>query len=540
MKLELKINFGKSSSPNYKKAIFLSKKFNTFSPASEKNPLNAINVNSISELQEKKYILESLWEIVKFWKTSEFIFNNEHIDFKEIREIFMILECSKSYSKSVFPEKYCKTWGEKEGWGCKFLTAVERHHEKYSHYYEREIFWYKFGHFLSSNVWKIDKTKLKKAILREVELKKIYFCNKFDIKKVINIIKSLPGRINLKKSDTWSIVFEESIAGTIKEKKPISIKHEGIKEGYRENRGLSYQISVSLPHNKENIEKEKEKIEQKRNIPNVTFLDIGGIDDIIEIIREVIELPLIKPDLIDHLGIKPHRGILLYGPPGCGKTMIAKAIANEIKAHFIPINGPELLSKWYGETEENLRNIFEEARKLQPSVIYWDEIDSLAQKRSGMETVRLESRIVNQLLTLMDGIEDYGNICIIASTNRKELLDEALLRPGRFDYSIEIEKPTKEGCYKIFSIAIKDMPVDKKFDVRSFYKSLIGLSGAEITFVAREGAYNCLRRNVNLKKVIKKHEFGDIDYKNLIIKEEDFHLALKKILEYGKDNIKSS
>lgn len=537
MKLELKVNFGKSSSFNYKKVINLSKKFSDFRQASEENPLNTIKITTVNELRAKYNKLESLWEIIKSWKTSEFILDNEHVDFREVREIFNILECSKKYIKSIIPENYCKIWGEKDGWGCKYLTAIERHHEQYSYYYGRTPFWYQFGHFLSRNMWKIDKAKLKKAIKREVELKRIYICNQFDFKKVNDIIRSLPEKIYLRKPDAWSIIFEESTEEDITKKKSVGIKYEGIKGSDRGNGGLSYKISIPLLDDKENNEQEEETIEEKRNIPNVKFSDIGGIDDIIEIVREVIELPLIKPELITHLGIKPHRGILLYGYPGCGKTMIAKAIANEIKAHFIPINGPELLSKWYGETEENLRNIYEEARKLQPSVIYWDEIDSLAQKRSGEETARLESRIVNQLLTLMDGIEDYGNICVITSTNRKELLDEALLRPGRFDYSIEIKKPTKKGCYKIFSIAVKDMPVDKKFSVRSFCKNLIGLSGAEITFVAREGAYNCLRRSVNLKEVIKKHEFGDIDYKNLIIKEEDFQLALKKILEYGKDNI---
>ena len=137
----------------------------------------------------------------------------------------------------------------------------------------------------------------------------------------------------------------------------------------------------------------------------------------------------------------------------------------------------------------------------------------------------------------MDGIEDYGNICVIASTNRKELLDEALLRPGRFDYSIEVKKSTKEGCYKVFLISIKNMPVDKNFNVRAFSKNLVGLSGAEITFVAREGAYNCLRRSANLKKIIKKQESRNIDYKNLLIKEQDFQLALKRILEYTEDKI---
>ena len=144
--------------------------------------------------------------------------------------------------------------------------------------------------------------------------------------------------------------------------------------------------------------------------------------------------------------------LILFGPPGCGKTMIAKAIANEIQAHFISVKGPELLNKYYGQSEENLRTLFEEASEMQPSIIFFDEIDAIAQKRSSEDNLRIEAKFVNQLLTLMDGIEDYGSVCVIAATNRPELLDSALLRPGRFDYQLNVPKPDKEGCKTIFEI----------------------------------------------------------------------------------------
>ena len=219
----------------------------------------------------------------------------------------------------------------------------------------------------------------------------------------------------------------------------------------------------------------------------------------------------------------------MYGPLGCGKTLIAKAIANEIKAHFIPIKGPELLSKWHGQSEENLRKVFEEGRNLSPSIIYFDEIDSIAQVRSAEESLRFDARFVNQRLTLMDGIEEYGNVCVIASTNRKELIDEALMRPGRFDYTIEIEKPTNEGYLKVFQIHTHKMPIEKEFDIFQFSKKLFGLSGAEIAFVAREGAYNCLRKNVEVKKIIAQNNIDEIDFDKLIIRADDFEAVLKKI-----------
>lgn len=241
----------------------------------------------------------------------------------------------------------------------------------------------------------------------------------------------------------------------------------------------------------------------------------------------MVELPLKLPQVFKHLGIEPHRGILLYGPPGCGKTMIAKAIANEVQAHFIGIKGPELLNPYEGISEANLRKVFEEAREFQPSIIIFDEIDAIAQKRTGAENARYYSQFLNQLLSLMDGIEEFGNVAVIASTNRKELLDEALLRPGRFDYTIYIDKPTKKGCYEILRIKIKNMPLDNNFDLKAFSEKLFGLSGAEINFIVKEAAYNCIRRNIDLNKALK--ESFEVDYSRFVITEDDFNKAFTKI-----------
>ena len=273
-----------------------------------------------------------------------------------------------------------------------------------------------------------------------------------------------------------------------------------------------------------------------RYIPNVSFHQIGGIKSVINKIREVIELPLKHPDLFKHIGIKPHKGILLYGPPGNGKTMIAKAIANEVKAHFIPISGPELLSKMHGESEANLRKVFSEARDMEPAIIFFDEIDAIAQKRSFGENGRLDSKFVNQLLTLMDGFEAYENVTILASTNRPELLDPALMRPGRFDYKLEINNPDEDGCFDIFCIASRNMPIEEGFDRAQFSTRLHGLSGAEITFVAQEAGYNALRRSFDLEAVIKADDDEVLEFADLKVESTDFESALSKALEiHGKN-----
>lgn len=260
--------------------------------------------------------------------------------------------------------------------------------------------------------------------------------------------------------------------------------------------------------------------------PPTSFSDIGGIDDIIQQIREVVELPIIAPDLMSHYNLKPHKGILLYGPPGCGKTMIAKAIAHDIKAHFLCVNGPELSSKFVGQTEENLRDLFAQARSESPSIIYFDEFDSIAAKREE-DHKHIYATVVNQLLTLMDGLVE-STICCIASTNRLDMLDDAIKRPGRFDYIIEIGMPTLEGCKSIFNIHTAKKPVDSGFDRNAFAeKYLIGLSGADIAFVASEAAYNSIRRTVDIGTVLRGEKMSPQE--NNIITENDFIRAVNTL-----------
>jgi transitional endoplasmic reticulum ATPase len=264
-----------------------------------------------------------------------------------------------------------------------------------------------------------------------------------------------------------------------------------------------------------------------KNIPNITFADIGGLGDTVNVIREIIELPIRQPQIFRHLGIKPHKGILLYGPPGCGKTLIAKAIANEINAHFRDIKGPELLNKYIGQSEANLREVFNEARSFEPAIIFFDEIDSVAYERSDDVSVRHISQFVNQLLTLMDGVEEYSNVRIIASTNRPELIDRALLRPGRFDYHIEIKKPTLEGCREIVNIYTKNMPVGHDVNLDSIVNKLYGYTGAEIRFVITEAAYNCIRRKIKINEVVKYDR--QIDVSDFIVSHDDILQALNKL-----------
>lgn len=228
---------------------------------------------------------------------------------------------------------------------------------------------------------------------------------------------------------------------------------------------------------------------------SVTYDDVGGLGDELKRVREIIELPLKHPELFDRLGIVPPRGVLLYGPPGTGKTLIAKAVANESGANFHSINGPEIMSKYYGQSEEKLREKFEEAEKGAPSIIFIDEIDSIAPKREDVAG-ETERRVVAQMLTLMDGLGGRGQVIVIGATNREDAIDPALRRPGRFDREIEIGVPTREGRLEILQIHTRGMPLSSDVDLKKLANSTHGFVGADLAALAREAAMKCLARHV--------------------------------------------
>ncbi|MDP8906226.1 MAG: AAA family ATPase, partial [Thermoproteota archaeon] len=225
----------------------------------------------------------------------------------------------------------------------------------------------------------------------------------------------------------------------------------------------------------------------------VTYEQIGGLKNQITRLREIVELPLRHPEVFSKIGIDPHKGILLFGPPGCGKTLIAKALAAESNASFFIINGPEIVNKYYGETESKLREIFQKARESSPSIIFIDEIDAIAPKRE--DTFGdVEKRVVAQLLSLMDGMSDRGNVVVLGATNRPDSLDPALRRPGRFDREIEIGIHNMDGRFEILKIHTLGMPLDDDVDLKYISKLLNGYTGADIKSLSREAAMKSIRR----------------------------------------------
>ncbi|MGQ4832417.1 MAG: CDC48 family AAA ATPase [Candidatus Asgardarchaeia archaeon] len=264
-----------------------------------------------------------------------------------------------------------------------------------------------------------------------------------------------------------------------------------------------------------------------KKTPKVRYEDIGGLKHVIDRVREIVELPLKHPELFYHLGIEPPKGVLLYGPPGCGKTLLAKAVANEAGATFLSINGPEIMGKYYGESEERLREVFRQAKEKAPSIIFIDELDAIAPRRAEVSG-EVERRIVAQLLALMDGLESRGQVIVIGATNRIDAIDPALRRPGRFDREIEIGPPDKDGRKEILKIHTRNMPLADDVNLDELAEMTYGFVGADLAALCKEAAMHALRRVIP-KIDTKVDRIPASVIENLKVTRNDFLEAFKNI-----------
>ena len=375
-----------------------------------------------------------------------------------------------------------------------------------------------------------DYTKYLEMKVRELEMEVNFLRKEIDYYKgEINKLMSPPliegtvievldeGRALVKSTTGPTLVV--SIGGNIDKSKLTSGTRVALNQ-----RGST--IVELLPTDNDPYVKGMEVIER----PNVKYTDIGGLDKQIQELREVVELPLKHPELFKEIGVEPPKGILLYGPPGCGKTLLAKAVASESDAYFIPVNGPEIMSKFYGESEQRLREIFEEAQKHSPAIIFIDELDAIAPKRD--EVIgEVERRVVAQLLTLLDGLTGRGDVIVIGATNRPHGLDPALRRPGRFDREIEIPLPDKQGRLEILQIHTRNAPLDDDVDLKKLAEITHGFTGADLAALVKEAAMHSLRRILPL--IDLDDEIPPEILEKLTITMEDFMKALREVTPSG-------
>ncbi|MGZ7043375.1 MAG: CDC48 family AAA ATPase, partial [Methanobacterium sp.] len=265
----------------------------------------------------------------------------------------------------------------------------------------------------------------------------------------------------------------------------------------------------------------------EKKVPDVTYDDVGGLKQEIEKVREMIELPLRHPEIFDRLGIDPPRGVLLHGAPGTGKTLLAKAVANESGSNFVAINGPEVMSKYVGEAEKKIRDLFKEAEENAPTIIFIDEIDAIAPKREEV-TGEVERRVVAQILALMDGLKERGKVIVIGATNRVDALDPALRRPGRFDREIELRVPDRDGRYEIMQIHTRGMPLEEDVNIEEIADITHGFVGADLAALSRESAMNALRR-ILPELDLEEQTIPPEVLEKLFVTNDDFLEALKSI-----------
>ncbi|MEM0260292.1 MAG: CDC48 family AAA ATPase [Sulfolobales archaeon] len=275
----------------------------------------------------------------------------------------------------------------------------------------------------------------------------------------------------------------------------------------------------------EPIEEIKKTLE---GIPRVTWEDIGDLEEVKERLREIVELPMRHPEIFRHLGIEPPKGILLYGPPGVGKTLLAKALANEVGAYFIAINGPEIMSKFYGESEERLREVFKKAQENAPAIIFIDEIDAIAPKRS--EVIgEVEKRVVAQLLTLMDGLQSRGRVVVIGATNRIDAVDPALRRPGRFDREIEIPPPDRRARREILLVHTRNVPLSEDVDIEKLADLTHGFTGADLAALVKEAAMISLKRFLRENTIDLSKPIPPDMLSKLVVEMRDFLQAMNVV-----------
>ena len=526
MPFEFEITIPKTASRSIGIVVDYARKF-TGGKSVRIDALPATFTVGAAELFEKSRTFHMLLSTAKNWKGFACCLDGSPVNKRDIESIWYIFSCAKR--KETIPDQCLPDIDT--GWGCRHLTSVTRRFPRecdrvfWNEPPHHAQFWFQHGSFNEDHsLWIIDKKEILAILLTSAHNSRVYLCNNFKQDVIEKNVEQLPDTIRVGDETTWEYVYKTGIVGDEVKDIPIGICPKIVMDRIREEKAR-----YAWQQGPVNLQDDPALSEMRRNrfVPDVRFQDIGGIGDVVEKARTVIELPLKHPQIYEKIGFKPHKGILLFGPPGCGKTLVAKAIANEIEAHFIAIKGPEIKSKWHGESEHMLRRIFLEARENAPSIIFFDEIDAIAMSRNSDTSSRIGNSIVAQLLSVMDGIEEYPGVFVLASTNRPFDLDEAIMRPGRFDYKLEIKEPDEIGRLEIFQVCTRGKSLATDVNLEVLARHTDGLNGADIAFITREAGNNCIARCVSISELLQtSHE--DVDLSQFSLTQGDFLLAVKK------------
>jgi transitional endoplasmic reticulum ATPase len=382
--------------------------------------------------------------------------------------------------------------------------------------------WYAFGKMDGGAVFEVDKDAITERVLSD--LGPCVRCPILDLDATAEIVARLPERIDPSRDEAWNYKEDGGLPGwkvvKTRDGREEAVPQEEVREG------LIERLARSVRSGGAGVAAASGAAPGSRNVPATSYEDVGGMRETVDMVREAVELPITHPEIFRKLHIRPHKGILFYGPPGTGKTLLARAVAHESGAHFVAVSGPEILNKFWGQSEAKLRSIFNEARVKAPAIVLFDEIDSFASSRD-MMSESFEATLVSQLLSLMDGLNSLGRVCVIATTNRPSALDPALRRPGRFDHEIEIGLPDAEARLHILGIHTREMPTDPDLNLDQIAGLTGSYSGADLEGLCREAALVCMRRTINLhdfEKRIASHQLSALS-----VTTYDFRTAMKRI-----------
>lgn len=383
--------------------------------------------------------------------------------------------------------------------------------------------WYSFGDMGEDGVFRIDKDGMTERVLSD--LGSCVRCPILNLDATAELVARLPEEIDPNRHDGWR--YREKNGPVTGWKVAKSEPGEDPAPPKKDDReSLIERLARNVRSGGAGVAAAGGMAPGTRNIPQTRYEDVGGMRETIALVREAVELPITHPELFERLGIRAHRGILFYGPPGTGKTLLARAAAHESGAHFIAVSGPEILNKFWGQSEARLRAIFSEARAKAPAIILFDEIDSFASSRDAMSE-SFEATLVSQLLSLMDGMNDLGQVCVIATTNRPSALDPALRRPGRFDHEVEIGLPDPESRLHILGIHAGRMPLAPNTDLKDIARHTDGYSGADLEALCREAALACMRRTVDLTDLDR--QVTNRELSSMSVATYDFRTAMKRV-----------